>query len=166
GKLLRLKTIVLWPRDENYFRRGWAGKKRDGRGNWILDSVANNATAHYLHNMLYVLGEEEDRSACPGSVTAELYRANKIENYDTAAIRVYTKNEAEILFIASHAVDEQIAPKFIFEFEKARVEYESEDGSGEIKALFNDGTVKNYGSPNEEHIIKLRTVLDCLNGRG
>ena len=36
----RLKPIVLWPRDLDYYQRGWAGKKQDQQGNWILDSVA------------------------------------------------------------------------------------------------------------------------------
>ena len=40
--------------------------------------------------MLYVLGKTPDTSAQPHSVTAELYRANPIENYDTAAIRCTT----------------------------------------------------------------------------
>ena len=59
GKPKRLKTMVLWSRSDDYFNRsGWAARIRDDRGNWILDSVASNATAHYLHNMFYVLGTQ------------------------------------------------------------------------------------------------------------
>jgi hypothetical protein len=53
----------------------------------IFDSPANNATAHFLHNMFYLLGATRETSAAPAVVQAELYRANAIENFDTAAIR-------------------------------------------------------------------------------
>lgn len=48
-KALRFKTILLLPRTDKYYSRGWAGKLRDSEGRWILDSIANNATAHYNH---------------------------------------------------------------------------------------------------------------------
>ncbi|MFW5690120.1 MAG: Gfo/Idh/MocA family protein [Spirochaetota bacterium] len=73
GVPLQLKTLVFWPRGRAYYRRsGWAGAIRTEAG-WVLDSPVNNATAHYLHNMLFVLGGEGGR---PLSVSAELYRAN------------------------------------------------------------------------------------------
>src|SRR5690606_34582742 len=104
GKPKRLRTIVLWPRSDRYYARGWAGKLRDQAGNLVMDSVANNATAHYIHNMFYVLGRATDESARPARVTAELYRANRIENYDTAAMRVHTEDGVELLYFGSHAV--------------------------------------------------------------
>lgn len=79
GKAKRLKCMVLWPRDEAYYGRNrWAGAKHDAQGNLVLDSPVNNACAHYLHNMLYVLGPQVDRSAAPARLTAELYRAHPI----------------------------------------------------------------------------------------
>ena len=108
GAPKRLKTIVLWPRDETYYSRNrWAGKQRDEAGNPIFDSPVSNACAHYLHNMLYVLGDAVDRSAIPSRVSAELYRAHPIENYDTAALRCWTDRGVEILFIVSHATRRQ-----------------------------------------------------------
>ena len=51
GRPLRLKTLVLWPRAEKYYRRNdWAGRVRTPEGQWVLDSPVANATAHYLHN--------------------------------------------------------------------------------------------------------------------
>jgi len=48
-----MKTLCFWQRDENYYRRsGWAGKIKDKKGNWILDSPANNAMAHFLRRFL------------------------------------------------------------------------------------------------------------------
>jgi len=147
GAAKRLKTLVLWPRDETYYSRNrWAGKQRDEQGNPIFDSPVSNACAHYLHNMLYVLGEATDRSAAPLRVTAELYRAHPIENYDTAAMRCRTDRGAEILFVVSHATRQSRGPEFRYEFEKAVVSFSEREG-GEIIADFADGTRRSYGSP-------------------
>jgi len=108
GKPVRLKTICLWPREEAYYKRSdWAGRKKDESGNWILDSPANNAMAHFLHNLFYVLGDRVDRSAKPVQVAAELYRAYPIENFDSIACRAHTEEGTELLFYASHALKRQ-----------------------------------------------------------
>lgn len=152
GKPVRMKTIVLWPRDRDYYARGWAGKKKDSSGRWVLDSVAANATAHYLHNMFFVLGDAMDQSARLVSVTAETYKANPIENFDTAVIRARTDKGVEILFLASHAVPMEAyrGPDFEYVFENAVVRYRDVPQSEEslISAVFNDGTVIEYGCPN------------------
>jgi predicted dehydrogenase len=147
GAPRRLKTIVLWPRDETYYSRNrWAGKQRDEAGNPIFDSPVSNACAHYLHNMLYVLGDAVDRSAVPSRVSAELYRAHPIENYDTAALRCWTDRGVEILFIVSHATRKSHGPEFQYQFERATVSF-AEHRGGEIVAQFTDGTQRSYGSP-------------------
>jgi predicted dehydrogenase len=150
GKPLRLKTICLWPRDEAYYKRSdWAGKMKDESGNWILDSPANNAMAHFLHNLFYVLGKRVDRSAEPARVEAELYRVYALENFDSIACRAFTKEGTELLFYASHAVHKELGPLFSFEFEKAKIAYG--EVSGEIVAIDRLGKEKNYGSPEAEH---------------
>ncbi|MGI6705702.1 MAG: Gfo/Idh/MocA family protein [Clostridia bacterium] len=167
GKPKRLKSLVLWPRRQSYFQRNnWAGKKMDDKGNWILDSVVNNATAHYLHNMFYVLGKEIDRSARPEWVVAELYRANDIENFDTAAVRVQTEEGVELLFIASHAVDIERGPAFCYEFEKATVVYEraQKNERSEVIAVFKDGTQKSYGDPFRKEAGKLWRTMNAIRG--
>jgi predicted dehydrogenase len=147
GAPKRLRTIVLWPRDEMYYSRNrWAGKQRDDEGNPVYDSPVSNACAHYLHNMLYVLGDAPDRSATPTRVTAELYRAHPIENYDTAALRCATDRGVEILFIVSHATRQSHGPELRYEFERATVTF-AEHRGGEILAEFTDGTRRSYGSP-------------------
>ncbi len=163
GRAIKLKTIVLWPRDFDYYHRNnWAGKIKDQQGNLVLDSVANNATAHYLHNMFYVLGKEQDKSIFPESVTAEIYRANDIENYDTAAARILTEDNTELLYYASHAVENTISPSFIFEFEKAKVTYgKFNKDSNQISAFFNDGTVKKYGDPFHNDLRKLWLAIEA-----
>lgn len=160
GKAKRLSCLYLWPRDKAYYHRNdWAGKKCDLRGPWILDSPANNAMAHDLHNMLYVLGDEKDRSTHPVEVEAELYRAYDIQNFDTAAVRSKTEKGVEILFFVAHATQKDRGPILSYEFEKGIIL--SSGRNSDIKALFFDGTVKNYGNPDRE---PLKKWWDCLKG--
>lgn len=147
GRPLCLKTFYSWPRTANYYHRNnWAGALQSERGDWVLDSPVNNATAHFLHNMFYVLGEHTDASARPLKVQAECYRANAIANYDTAMLRCHTAQDAEILFYSSHAVPSTIGPVFHYTFECGCVSYVSAEPHG-ILAHLPNGKVKHYGSP-------------------
>jgi predicted dehydrogenase len=159
GKPLKLKTLVLWPRNKQYYQRAWAAKKKAGDGSWILDSVANNATAHYLHNMFYILGREPDKSAVPIKVKSELYRANCIENFDTAAIRAITKEGVEILYFGSHATKDSYGPVFEYKFEKGVIKYNYQNDKC-FYAVFNDGRDINYGNPDEEYNNKIWMAID------
>lgn len=165
GRPVRLKTIVLWSRGLAYYHRNnWAGKLRmpDG-GDWVLDSPVNNAAAHYLHNMFYILGSAVDNSAMPAEVVAELYRANDIANYDTAALRAKTNDGVEVLFIASHAVEQSWPVRFEFVFELSKVEFE---GSG-LRAVFNDGRVRDYVIPAyNQSFNKLWQCIDAVRAGG
>ncbi len=162
GAPKRFKTITLWPRDETYYHRNnWAGKQRDADGNWILDSPINNAMAHYLHNMFYVLGTTRETSAKPEWVAAELYRANEIENCDTAALRCMTDNGVELLFYVSHAIEENYGPVFSYEFEQATVRYNLQDPI--IRAHFRDGSVKEYGNPDQVYLQKMWDAIDAVH---
>ncbi len=166
GKPIRLKTLVLWPRDFKYYNRSkWAGKQKDSNGKWILDSVANNATAHYLHNMFYVLGQSIEESAWPKKIQAELYRANKIENFDTSAARIWTEQGVELLYLVTHATQELVNPKFCYEFEKATV-YFDQDKDSQIVAEFKDGTQKVYGNPFADSFNKIWIMMDAIKGKG
>ena len=154
GAAKRFKCLYLWPRDEGYYARNdWAGKKRDAGGAWVLDSPVQNAMAHDLHNMFYILGKEMDASARPAEVEAELYRANAIENFDTAAVRVRTHEGVEILFLVSHASDEDRGPVVRYEFERAVVRCDSRTSG--LWAELPDGTRKDYGVPDAEPMNKL-----------
>jgi predicted dehydrogenase len=154
GAAKRFKCLYLWPRDEGYYTRNdWAGRRRDPEGGWVLDSPVQNAMAHDLHNMFYVLGKEKETSAWPAEVEAELYRANAIENFDTAAVRVRTDEDVEILFFVSHASDEDRGPVVRYEFEKAVVRCDSRTSG--LWAEFPDGTRKDYGVPDAEPMNKL-----------
>lgn len=167
GRPRRLKTLVLWPRGDAYYRRNrWAGRQRAESGEWVLDSPVNNATAHYLHNMLYLLGRTTDTSAEPVSVQAELYRVNPIENYDTGALRVRTAGGAEVLFFSSHAVPETVGPVSCYEFEHARVTCVNR--AEPFVAEFADGRRKSYPTPSTEatRTKKLWDCIDAVRGGG
>lgn len=162
GRPIRMKSMALFPRSHAYFHRNdWAGRKRMPTGEGVFDSPVNNATAHYLHNMFYVLGSTRDLSAMPVSVEAELYRANSIENYDTAALRCETDAGVEILFYTSHAVALREGPRSCYEFEQAVVEHDH-SASGEFIAKFHDGRVQSYGQPNHDRHEKIWQAIDSV----
>jgi predicted dehydrogenase len=162
GKPLRARALYLWPREAAYYRRNnWAGRIKDKEGKWVLDSPAASAMAHDLHNLLFLLGEKMDRSVEPKEVLAELYMANPVENYDTIACRIKTKNGVELLFYASHAVREVRGPFFKIEFEEAVVSFgEKEEG---IVAETESGESIACGSPQDENpFIKLYESLEAV----
>ncbi len=150
GRPTRASALCLWPRDFAYYKRNdWAGRLRDqATDRWVLDGPANNAMAHYLHNLFFVLGPEIHLSARPRSVQAEMYRAYPIESCDTVACRTMTTGGVEILFYASHATQRSVAPRFRVEFEDAVVTSNGDEG-GEIFAIDRRGRCKRYGSPDD-----------------
>jgi predicted dehydrogenase len=163
GRPHRLKCLYLWPRSEAYYRRNeWAGKVKDADGRWILDSPVHNAMAHDLHNMFYILGGERETAARPVRVEAELYRAHKIENFDTAALRCLTGDGAEILFFVSHAVSVDTGPVISFEFEGGKISAAGRDA--DIKG-FQPAGDKSYGNPDREPLRKLWEAIDSTDGR-
>ncbi|MAS34094.1 MAG: oxidoreductase [Anaerolineaceae bacterium] len=164
GKPIRLKSRVYWPRPALYYARNqWAGRIALDDGTWVLESPAANAAAHYLHNMLYVLGSTRDTSATPANVQAELFRANPIENYDTASMRCLTTDGVEILFYTTHASQNNINPIFDYEFENATVSYQQDEDS-DIVAHFHDGRTKVYGNPFATGMGKIWQCVDALHG--
>ncbi|HRX42103.1 MAG TPA: Gfo/Idh/MocA family oxidoreductase [Clostridia bacterium] len=164
GKPLSCKTVVQWPRSERYYNRSsWAGKIKDEDGEWILDSVANNATAHFLHNMFFALGEKINESAYPANIQAEMYRANAIENYDSFMARIKTDNGVDMIFLASHAVPENINPVFEFRFEKGTVTFDSAKDNI-IYGTTSDGVTKSYGNPFDDEMRKIFTSIKAIRG--
>ena len=158
GKALAFKAHILWRRDWEYFaRNNWAGKFRDASGGWILDSVAQNATAHYLHNMYFMMGTGIDVSAFPQKLRCELYRANEIENFDTCALRVKTDVGAEILYLAAHPLETQTPVTLEYRYENCTLRYENDLLIG----TFKDGHEKNYG-PVNQNATTMRKLSACI----
>ena len=103
GPLQRSSLRCCWPRTQGYFtRNAWAGRVRHGE-DWILDSPLNNAMAHFVNLVLFLLGPTEAESAVPVRIAAELYRAAEIENFDTASLRLEFADQPPFLANLTHA---------------------------------------------------------------
>jgi predicted dehydrogenase len=165
GRPIRLKCLAHGPRSREYYlRNGWAGRVRDEAGRWILDSPVNNAMSHYLHLMLYLLGDAADRGAVPVDVQAQLYRAHKIENYDTAFIRATLPCEAEVIFVTSHLGTGGHGPLLELEFERGTIRFDS--GSSDMVGRFDDGGRRDYASVfGRGHDKVLDTLAAIAQGR-
>ena len=163
GAPIAMKTAISWPRNFAYYRRGggWAGKI-EKNGAIILDSIASNACAHYLHNMLFLLGQSPDESASADEMEADCLRANDIETFDTCSIRARVSG-IPIYFIASHATERIKNPEFVYTFQNATVCYKEELGT--IMATFSDGTQKNYGNPFADTFQKLWNTVDAIRNQ-
>lgn len=163
GRPLRLRAMVLWPRDHTYYHRGsgWAGRKYAPDGEPIFDSVLSNATAHYLMNMLYLLDEPLTQLDCA------TFRANAIETYDTAFLKGCTASGAEAYIAVSHAVDPDITqnPIFHYQYEKATLTFGGKGVTGShFVARFADGTVKDYGVVDLSGQQPLWNMIDAIRG--
>jgi len=179
GALNEMKTLVLRPRNRSYFGRGvgWAGKIKAANGALVYDSIANNSAAHYLFNMIFVMGEY-GKAALPTNVSAELLRVNDIENFDVSKIN-FSIGDANACFIGAHPVKTGIEPVFEYRFEKGTVYYSARESEyathlmpkkyeeyGQIVAFMNDGERIVYGDPMADNCKKLRMAVDAIiNGK-
>ena len=166
GKPIRMKSLCMWPRTSDYFKRNsWAYRRTDAEGNVVLDNLFNNAMSHFIHNMFYLLGSEEDRSEGFQKVEAQVARANDIETYDTGAFRAVTDGGTELLFLATHASRESTDPCFRIEFEKGIVDLIP--GASSIVARKLDRSEHTYPSPDSDHQFrKLFEAVDNVHKRG
>lgn len=158
GKPLSMKTIILTGRKLDYYGRGsgYAGCISKN-GHLVLDSVASNACAHYVYNMLYLLGDKMNTAADANLEQCECYRANDIENFDTCTMKL-TAAGIPLFFAASHAADIGTPYTFCFEFENATV---TNGEGGTYLATFKDGTTKTYANPLSHGEGK--KTFDCID---
>lgn len=103
GPLRRLVVHAAWPRNHAYYRRNaWAGRiKLDD--DWVLDSPVSNAMSHFLMVMLTLAGRAGASLAEPVNLTAELYRAQTIESFDTAVLHFTTVEGIRLDFYGTHS---------------------------------------------------------------
>ncbi|MEM1109048.1 MAG: Gfo/Idh/MocA family oxidoreductase [Planctomycetota bacterium] len=148
GAVRRATVHGCWPRDCAYFSRAaWAGAMR--RGNtWVLDSPVNNAMAHFINLAAYLLGEDENTSATPTHLEAELYRAAEIENYDTASIRVrFDRAEPiDLLILLTHATATQVDAVVEIETDRGGIRWNGRETKisrdGEVSVVPNDTEIR------------------------
>jgi len=159
GKPLRMKTIVLWPRNSRYYRRGWAGKRHAANGKPIMDSIASNATAHYIQNMLFLLGGQMDACANPANVNARLFRANDIETFDACMLDIQTEGGVQLLYYAAHCTDKLRHPEVVYEFEKGVIAFHTV--SGRVTGALADGGIIEYGDI-EDQLPPIATMAEAI----
>ena len=175
GRPVSMRAMVLWPRGYQYYARGtgWAGKKYTQDGQAVFDNVVSNATAHYLENMLWLTGHSFGGTTVV-QMEAETWRANPIEMFDTACMRMTFANGCKALFLASHAIGvaEEQPPVFEYAFEKATICYGGigQKGSG-LTAITQENETIAYGKTNPSddvnlykfwHVVRvLREGLPC-----
>jgi predicted dehydrogenase len=102
GPIRRLVVRAHWPRPVPYFsRNAWAGRLRVGE-QWVLDSLVNNACAHFLMLALYWAGSDLDTAAQPTKIEGLLLRTHPIETFDTASVILRGPRSPDIEFHGTH----------------------------------------------------------------
>ena len=160
GKAQSMKFCMSAPRKFVYYSRGggYAGQVCTKDGRTILDSPASNACAHFMQEMLFLLGSEMDVAAEPTLVSGECLRAYDITNFDTCTLKM-TVGDVPLFFAASHTAAVGTPHMVRYEFENGYATIEE----GLIKAYFKDGTVKTYGDPMQDmYINKIRHCLNAI----
>lgn len=145
GKALSLKVYISWQRFDDYYNTSaWKGRIRDVSGNLVQDSVVTNATAHYLHNIFFMMGSAEDRSEMPTEVKGSVYRAKPIESFDTCFLKGSFKNGAQFLFLSTHSGDVNTNPIVEYTFEKGSIQIDTNAKCPMIRGIV-DGEEILYG---------------------
>ena len=156
GKPLSAKCYLSWQRDRDYYLRSdWKGRLKRG-DDFVLDSIISNATAHYLHNIFFVL------SSSPENYDFITARANDIETFDACVIKGKLKNEAGFYYSALHCGDEYIEPVFEFEFENGTVYY-NQNECDMLYSVMKDGEKKEYGALQSE-CVTAQKIIKMLDG--
>lgn len=143
-KINSISFLGLWPREQGYYsRNSWAGKCcLDGKP--INDNPVSNAFSHFLNLALFFAGSDQTTSARILRIEAELFRANEIETFDTAALRLHTDRGIPIHFYCSHSTEESYSPTIRIKTETEVLEWRYEDG------LYSLGTA---GDESHSHLI-------------
>lgn len=114
GQIGHIHQILVkgqWPRSTAYYgRNNWAGRLRVDNA-WVFDSPINNAFAHFLMLALFWSGKTAGSTGEIATIEAELYRANPIESFDTASLRLRTSSDVEFLVYVTHAGKEEHPPE-------------------------------------------------------
>lgn len=160
GKPLEFKTIYLQQRPISYYQRAWAGKIKAG-DDYIYDSVANNACAHYLHHMLFMAGDQWNTAMLPEKIEAECYRVNEIENFDMITLKMVCESGLKMYFAATQSSEDVYGPYCCCEFEGGRIIL-GEDG--ELKGQLNSGESIYYGDLTGSTVEKISCAVATVGG--
>ncbi len=140
GRVKVLKSYGLWPRYDTYYNRNnWAGKLKSGN-QLVLDSPITNALAHYLNLILFYAGNTFPGTAEVKSVQAGLFRANPIESFDTASLKITTQDGKELFFYVTHCSQVNCDPTSAIEGELGKIEYNWDT----VRITLNSGEVEEH----------------------
>jgi predicted dehydrogenase len=160
GKIKEIRVITAWPRTVSYFARNdWAGRVRYD-GSVVDDSPLSNAMAHFVNLGLFFAGENEMGSATPVRVSAETYRVNQIENYDTVSLRAKLCTGATLMSMMTFACRQKIDPRILILCEKGRVERTLDT----IIIDSEDGPRRQWAMKRRDRVPMLRCVSRVLSG--
>jgi predicted dehydrogenase len=164
GRIGRVHTATIAdcrPRDRSYFgRNGWAGRAKL-QGQWVLDSILSNAAAHTANLALFLLGQTDASSADPVAVEGELYRANPIEMFDTACLRVMLADGSSLLIAMTHACTEARASVLTLHGECGCATVV--DGCVCVESV--NGATESFGHSSNSRVDLLRVSCDHFRGR-
>ena len=162
GKLNQIKTLVNWNRPKRYFEGSdWKGKYYSAEGEGIFDSVLSNCAAHFIHNLLFLAGENLHTSAKVSEFGGECYRAHHIETFDTTSLHIKTTNQQDLFYYATIVSEENELPKFEATCEKAKIYYPVGEAQN-IVAVLEDGSEIIYTSPNQNRYDYFKKVIECI----
>jgi predicted dehydrogenase len=123
GQLQRIVAVGQWPRSHHYYtRNNWAGRVQIGH-DWVLDSPVNNALAHYLNLCLFWAGTAPEAAAQLATIQAGLYRAQKIESFDTLSLRLGTATGVVIDFHGTHSGTKNAPPEISLYGSEGRIHW-------------------------------------------
>lgn len=160
GAFRQLRCMVNWPRPFAYYRRNnWAGRIQTDQGETVLDSILNNATAHYLHQILFFLGDALTTAARPDTLQAACYRAYPIETYDTAFVRMMFGTVPAFIAV-SHVTQRRLDPIFEFVLDEGTFFCAGDD---HLQLKKRDGRIVDFGSMSVDTVVgKLDTVIRAM----
>jgi predicted dehydrogenase len=159
GRAVSVQVFGCWPRPQSYYlRNDWVGRLQRN-GVWIMDSPASNAMAHFLHLPLFLLGSTLYTAAAPIEVAAELYRANRIENYDTCSYRITLPDDVLLHLVYTHACPTSVSPQITIEMEHATIRYIF----GQDIEIHRDGRIEPLSVSAKPWPAMYRTVQKWLN---
>lgn len=122
GAIRRMSVHAAWPRSHGYYtRNGWAGRLR-ADGAVVFDSPVTNAMSHFVMLMLFLAGRGPGEAVVPERVSAELYRAQRIESFDTCVLH-YVADGRRFDFYGTHSSREIGRPSLLIEGTEGRAEW-------------------------------------------
>jgi predicted dehydrogenase len=161
GAPKQLQGLVHWPRNRAYYDRSpWAGARSLADGTPVNDSPVANATAHFLFNMQWLLGNGPAEAAPITDIDARLFRANEIGNFDACVLTGHIAG-ASVTYACSHTVPVEMGPLFRYVCEQAQITYDAQNG-GTVQAATSSGDTIDYGDPFGEPAAKIDRCIAVI----